>query len=218
MSFLRRITSLLMLLYIACMAAFTVNAMPMTGSISLRFACDGEAVGGGTVTLYRVGEVAEGTLEYTLCPEFAGSGADLTKLGDPDTAGSLAEYAREQDIPGQTQPVGESGEVQFAILKTGLYLIVQFDSSFGYELIRPFLVGIPLIIGENVYYDIEASQKMAITPLDPAETEPPELTNPRLPQTGQLNWLVSFLALLGLILIILGWMLHFLICHEDDET
>lgn len=195
MSFLKRITSLLILLCFAWMLVCPADAAPETGSIQLRLACEGEPVAGGTLTLYRVGE--PGADAYVLCGEFRGSGADLTKLSDPETARALADYAAEHGIPGQTLPVDEAGTVRFAPLEIGLYLIVQDERSPGYEPIMPFLVSIPLTVGENVYYDIDASPKVALTPQTPEETTP---TEPWLPQTGQLNWPIPVMAAAGILL------------------
>lgn len=207
MSFLKRITSLLILLCFAGMLVFAVSAAPLNGSIRLRLVCDGEAVSGGSVTLYRVGE-ADGDV-YALCPEFAGSGADLSKLSGLDTAAVLAEYARTQNIPGQTQPMDETGTVRFAPLETGVYLIVQGETSPGYEPVRPFLVTVPLTVGESVYYDIDASPKVALTPEPSAPTTPTEPTDPWLPQTGQLNWPVPVMAVAGALLFGAGGILCF---------
>lgn len=204
MSFLKRITSLLIRLCFIGMLVLAVSAAPITGSIRLRLVCGGEAVGGGSVKLYRVGEAAGE--KYGLSPEFSGSGADLSKLSDPAAAATLAEYARTRNIPGQTQPVDEAGTVRFAPLETGVYLIVQDESSPGYEPVLPFLVTIPLMVGERVCYDIDASPKVALTP-DP--TTPTAPTDPWLPQTGRLNWPVPAMAAAGALLFGAGGILRF---------
>ena len=218
MSLLKRTTSFLILLCFAGIIVIAVSAAPMTGSIRLHLICDGEAVDSGTLTLYRVGKATEGASEYALCPEFEGSGADLTKLNDPDTAQTLARYAQERKIEGNTQEADEAGTVRFAPLQTGLYLIAQWENGSGYEPIRPFLVSIPLVIGESIYYDIDASPKVAQTLQTPTEPVPEDPTAPRLPQTGQLSWPVAFFAILGVMLVVLGWMLRYVKNHEDHET
>lgn len=202
MSFLKRITSFLMLLCFAAALAVTAAATPVDGSIRLHLTCDGKTVPGGTLTLYRVGEPGAGN--YVLSSDFRASGADLTKLNDPDTAVMLAEYALAQKIAGQTHPVDEDGTVLFTPLDTGLYLIGQAQSADGYEPIRPFLVTIPLTLGEDVWYNVDASPKVALTP-DPSEETRP--TDPWLPQTGQLNWPVPAMASAGMLLLAAGGLL-----------
>lgn len=216
MSFLKRITSFLILLCFAGALAVTAKAAPMTGSIRLRLVCGGETVTGGSLTLYRVGEAPEGAPAYTLCPAFAESGVDLAELSDPDTAAALAEYALAQKIEGRTQPVDEAGIVLFAPLELGVYLIVQAEPCDGCEPVRPFLVTIPLTVGDAVLYDIDASPKVALTPEPTEPTAPP--SDPWLPQTGQLNWPVAFFALLGILLVLLGVMLRCIRKQEDSET
>lgn len=189
MSSLKRITSFLILLCVATALAVTAVAAPVDGSIRLHLTCGGEPVPGGTLTLYRAGEPGEGN--YVLSSDFRGSGADLTKLSDPGTARTLADYARQRNIPGQTLEVDASGSVCFAPLDLGLYLIVQSDAAGGYEPIRPFLVTIPLTVGGDAWYDVDASPKVALTP---ESSEEPGSTDPLPPQTGQPNWPVPALA------------------------
>lgn len=203
MSFLKRITSLLILLCFAWMLACPAAAAPDTGSIRLQLTCEGEPVAGGTLTLYRVGEPGEGV--YDLCDAFRDSGADLTKLTHPNTAKTLADYAAAHNIQGQTLTVDEAGTVCFEPLEMGVYLIVQPTSSPGYEPIRPFLVTIPLTVGEDIYYDIDASPKVALTPEPSEETKP---TDPWLPQTGQLNWPIPMMAAAGILLLGAGGTLY----------
>ncbi len=43
----------------------------------------------------------------------------------------------------------------------------------------------------------------------PETTNPPAPTDPKLPQTGQLNWPVPVLVVLGLLLLAAGWVTRF---------
>ena len=60
--------------------------------------------------------------------------------------------------------------------------------------------------GSTLIYDIEANPKTtpAIIPT-PIPTPTPTPNDPKLPQTGQLNWPVPVLAASGLAMIIIGF-------------
>lgn len=165
-----RIVWFCMLCLVLALAAPPVRAAQgRTGSIR---------VAAGSMTLYRVGDGAG-----TLSPEFENSGADLADWADPDTARHLAAYARDNAIPGDTRAADETGTVFFPALQTGVYLLTQSEHGS----VSPFLVPIPLTLGEDVYYDIEAAPKAA--PYHPDTGQP----------LGAAHWLaVSSAALLGL--------------------
>lgn len=165
------------------------------GSITLRLSWQGQPLTGGSVTLYRVAGLGEG-LEYVPEPEFEDCGAELSGSMTAQTARELARYAGEHGIEGLEQEFDASGAVRFGELEAGLYLLVQDRACGGFLPFQPFLVGIPMQIGETLVYEVDASPKAAPEPGSP----PP----PGLPQTGQTNWPVPVLGGAGLMLIAIG--------------
>ena len=187
-----------------------------TGSISCVMKYNGSTVGGGTLTIYRVGAVAEddGSYYFTVTDAFSGSGVSLEDL-DFDSASALEEtasilsaYAEAQNLSGTAVSIDSDGEAFLSDLTIGLYLVVQTEAADGYEACEPFLVSIPMYdeSSASYLYDVDATVKTSLTPADSntptTDTDVPGTTT--LPQTGQLNWPIPVMALLGLCLLFAG--------------
>ena len=134
------------------------------GSLSISMTYDKQSVPGGTVTLHRVGDVAQdgGDYIFVLAQEFAGSNVSLDDLESAEAAKALASYAEEQQLEGVTQDVDDSGKVVFADLEIGLYLVTQQQAAEGYLAIDPFLVSVPMAEDGAYVYDVDASPKMEL--------------------------------------------------------
>lgn len=208
----KRITSLwitILLLALPLASAAQTPDLTQKGSVALHLSCQGKPLPGGSVTLYHVASLSD-SLEYLPEPEFEGSGADLSGPLTAKLAEALAAYAEEEHIPGQTQAVGSGATAVFSGLKAGLYLFVQEEVRSGYLPFRPFLVSLPLQVGDTFVYGVDASPKIAP---EPEPTEPTEPTKPNappgLPQTGQTNWPIPVLGVTGLVLVAAGTVLCF---------
>lgn len=181
----------------------------------------------------------DGNYTFRLTDEFAVTSLDLEnlRLDDPnyseEIGESLSRYVNEHPtIKGATKPIGSDGTVVFSDLVPGLYLLANYTAFSGssYYTANPFLVSVPLYDKEkDVYrYDVDATPKIDIdrnlvipppgtttTPDAPGNSTPSEPTSPTapvrpvLPQTGQLNWPVPALAVLGLCVFSAGWILRF---------
>lgn len=182
-----------------------------TGSITIRIEDGGDGVSGGTIKLYRVAEITEddGNFAFALTEAYLPSGVSLENLNDASVAQALADFAAKNKMQGISAEVDEYGMVKFTGLELGLYLVVQQEAAPGYYPITPFLMALPLYENGVYNYDVDASPKVQIErapePTVP-ETKPDD---PKLPQTGQLNWPVPVLAVSGLALFVLGWALCF---------
>lgn len=189
------------------------------GSLTLWMAFDNAPVDGGSLTVYRVGElsVTDGNAGFRLVSELE-DGPALTDLSDPDLARELASLAQSRELPGVQEPI-EAGWVAFSGLKTGLYVVTQRVSQAtpGFDAIQPFLISLPRWEEGEYVYDVTAAPKvplvppetLPVPPTEPSPTEPTKPGEPELPQTGQLNWPVPVLAAAGMTLFILGWVLCF---------
>lgn len=205
--------------------AHDVPDLSRTGSVSFTMLCGDSAVGGGSLTLYRVGDVAEddGNYSFALSDAYADSGVSLEDITDTALAASLAEYTTANKPEGITVEIGADGTATASNLTLGLYLVMQNQPASGYEAIAPFLVSVPMYDEEDgVYvYEVDAQPKMSeLTKLPPAATttttettvsDPgtPAVSATTLPQTGQLNWPVPVMTVLGLVLFLVGWGLRF---------
>ena len=190
-----------------------VPDLTKTGSITVRMRDGGQPVQGGTFTLYKAGDVSEGTegFYFVLAEGFEGSGMSLVELQTPELAKKLAAYAAEEEITAITEQAGRDGTVIFNDLFPGLYLLVQSQAAPGYYAAEPFLVTLPLRDGGKYCYQVDASPKTE--PLRPvgSETEPESETapeNPELPYTGQTVFPVHLLGTAGVFLVLSGFVLR----------
>lgn len=217
----KRLSALLFTLLLSCgfCASAYAHEVPdpgRTGSITAEMTYEGEAVGGGSLTIYRVGDVSEddGNYSFTLTEEFAASGVSLDNISDASVAGSLADYAGTEGLIGTVAEIEDNGRVTVDSLPIGLYLVVQNEAADGYEAVSPFLVSVPMYENGTYVYNVNAEPKMeALTPAPVTPDEPETPTEPstgsKLPQTGQLNWPVPVLTVAGLCLFFAGWGLRF---------
>ena len=217
MRIFQRITSLwialLLLIVPEALAAPQIDR-DQTGSITVQIVCKGEAVSGGSITIFRVASLDE-ALRFQPVEEFADVKVDLNEKLSAAKIRTLAEFAEARKVKGQTVSIGSDGRAGFSDLKTGLYLVMQQEESEGYLPIKPFVVSIPMVINEQCHYDVDASPKtetssVATDPTDPTEPSKPSVPEPPgLPQTGQTNWPVPVLTIMGLILLLTGAVLCF---------
>ena len=160
------------LLMLAALMIFNINLvvsahdvpdMDTQGSISVSVQYDGKAVPGGTLTLYRAGDITQddGNYDFTLNKDFAGSRVSLEDIQSDQTAKALASYAEAQDISGETRTISEDGKVVFQDLELGLYLLVQHEAADGFVEMAPFLIGIPMVEDGTYIYDVDASPKLS---------------------------------------------------------
>lgn len=206
----KRLLSLLLVFALLFMIAAPASARTVpdperNGSVSVVMKDGGAAVSGGTLSLYRVGDILEddGNYSFVLTEEFRAADVPLDDPAAQGLAQQLADYAKAGKMQGVTRAIGTDGTVLFADLKPGLFLFVQETPADGYEAVSPFLVSVPMKDGEDWLYDVDASPKVA---LKKAPEKPGE---PELPNTGQLNWPVPVLLTAGLALFAAGWAIYF---------
>lgn len=212
--FMLLLTAVLLLGMCATAFAHDVPDLSRRGTLNIVMRFDGIAVGGGTLTAYRVGEVHEDDGNYSFVPteRFAASGAVLEQVDSAQLAADLAGFASDKKLEGVTKDIGSDGKVTFESLELGLYLLVQETAASGYSKVAPFLVSVPMMQEGAYIYEVDASPKVELKKA-PA-TNPPSNTDSKLPQTGQLNWPVPVMAATGVGLFTCGWTLCF---HHRKE-
>ena len=221
----KRLAVLVMSLVVCCAFSITAYAHDVpdstkTGTVSGTMVYNEEAVGGGTLTFYKAGDVTadDGNYSFTLTEAFAESGVSLDDLTDKTLATTLAAYVEGSGISGTTIDIASDGTWVAEGLELGLYLVVQNDAADGFEAITPFIVSVPVYDEETESYVYDVSAEPKLSALTEAPTTAPEETTTQaattdtettLPQTGQLNWPVPLLAVIGLGLFLAGWGMYF---------
>ena len=182
-------------------------------SIELIVRYAGEDISGGTLTAVKVGHVDEADGDCFFSQEITG-----TKLEDIASADAPAVqeafYAANKDqysFYTQTRKV-EDGKAVFTDLPTGLYLIIQEMPAEGFSKLNSFLISVPYLEDGEYQYHVTAAVKSEperepeTEPTVPTPTEPED---PKLPQTGQLNWPIPLMVVAGLAFFGIGWALCF---------
>lgn len=198
----------LLLLSTMCVATFahTVPDASRKGSIRVCMHAGEVIVPGGSLTLYRVGDVTEddGNYSFSLTEAFRPCGEALDEIQSAQLAKDLASYALEHGISGTREQIGDDGSIVFSELELGLYLLVQEEAAPGYSKAQPFLVSVPFHENGDYVYDVNASPKLD-NGNAPEPTLPPTTpVDPNLPVTGQLWWPVPLLLCAGFICIVVG--------------
>lgn len=212
----KKIISLLIVMVWICCTSITAFAhdvpdMAREGSVSITMHDGDTAVSGGSLTLYRVGDIQEndGDYSFVLAEDFAACDASLTDIQSAQLAKHLSVYAAENKLKGTEKTIARGGTVVFDGLKAGLYLFVQEEAAAGYHNVEPFLVSVPMQEEGQYVYDIDASPKVELEKAPETETTSPDKpSDSTLPQTGQLNWPIPILAVSGLALFAIGWVLR----------
>lgn len=126
----------------------------------------------GTYTLYRVGDVVDGSsvTEFTLAKDFAGSGVtiDRESLNSAELPKTLAKYAEDHSIAALKDDI-TSGE-KVGNLEIGLYLVKQKTVHVAWHSFSPFLVIMPEAVEGGYEYDVKAmpkTWKLSTAKLDP---------------------------------------------------
>ena len=177
--------------------ALEVVDLSRTGSIkvSLYDSETSEAVGGGTLTLYRVAKVQKdnANLSFVYTNGFEDCGVELGDLSEGELAGRLAEKIA-ATAESTTVEISDFGTAEFGDLEVGLYLVVQATAAENYNVINPFLVSVPIQENGSYVYDVDALPKVGTAakktpeppdtpdkPDTPDTPDKPEEENPNTP-------------------------------------
>ena len=176
-----------------------------TGSITVRVEHDGTKITGGELTAVKVGYPDAEDAVFRQVTNHAvieniGKSTAVTQMQNFYSA-NKSSYTF-----GVYQAAVTDGVAKFEDIPEGLYLIWQETAASGYEKLSAFLVTVPY----EGAMDVTAASKTALELEPEEETKPSSPSgNKKLPQTGQLEWPIPWLALAGMILFVLGWWLFF---------
>lgn len=206
------ISGLLALLLLLCLplsaAAQPVPDLTRKGSITITMKYKGTPVSGGSLNLYKVGDVHEDNGNYSFVPVKGLEALDYSDIQSPELAKSAAKAVEEKKIAAvKTVTIGSNGTAEFSDLALGLYLVVQKTAASGYKMTASFLVSVPYLEDGAYVYNVKADPKTDLErEVEPAPTEKPSTPSGggKLPQTGQLWWPVPVLICMGLGCIAVG--------------
>lgn len=192
-----------------------------TGDISLTIKDKkGIAPTRGTIACIQVARVVreDGDLGYELVNGFEKTKLSLEAFVKEEQSASRLVKDVEKNLPSRAEKQTckiSAGKVRFTDLELGLYLIRQESKFKNHESIQSFLVTLPMDGDEGWVYEVSATPKVGTVSQNPPKSPPSGGGYTRLPQTGQLNWPVPVLALSGLVIFSLGWLLT-RDKHEED--
>ena len=174
----------LLVWYAAPAFALEVVDLSRTGSIkvSLYDSETSKAVGGGTLTLYRVAKVQKdnANLSFVYTNGFEDCGVELGDLSEGELAGRLAEKIA-ATAESTTVEISDLGVAEFGDLEVGLYLVVQTTAAENYNVINPFLVSVPIQENGSYVYDVDALPKVGTaakkTPEPPDTPDTPDTSD-----------------------------------------
>ncbi|MBR2311137.1 MAG: hypothetical protein IKA47_11510 [Oscillospiraceae bacterium] len=118
----------------------------------------------------------------------------------PDAARKLQTHAEEKNLSGQTVTPDSSNLITFSLLEEGCYLVCSTAQPGEFA---PFLIRVPMTIGDKLVYDIQASPK--VDPNNPNAPGKPVEPQPNIPQTGNIQWPKYLLLILGGVAILAGF-------------
>lgn len=209
-----RIVTLLLCVLLLCAfsGAAYAHEVPdesQKGTIVVEMKYDGNAVVGGKLLAYRVARIAEndGNFGFEALAPYEVGELNQENISTPELAAAFAEQISGEGIE---PTVSEDGLVRFENLELGLYLIIQTEAADGFEPLKPFLVSVPMFEDGHYVYEVNAEGKFQLHQKPQPTAAPTESPDPSLPQTGQLNWPIPLLAVSGLGLFSIGWVLCFL--------
>ena len=213
----RIITCLIVLLLVGSLtvSAHEVPDLTQKGSIAFCMDWEGVPLNGGTLTMYRVGDIVEDDGDYSFAAVPGLKNPVPDDLNDPALAASMVAAAENAGLESITVSV-ENGEAVFTDVAPGLYVVIQKKAAEGFSPLSPFFISMPQFRDGRYEYDIAADPKVSLEP-EPTEPTQPKPTEPKppvpsLPQTGQLWWPVPVLFCAGLVLILFG-----LIRRREEE-
>ncbi len=130
----------------------------------------GEDIAGGAVAVYKAAHaISDEGYKFVYEDDFVSEKYPLPELKeDTDLDALNADLASRlkaivdgnPDIkPLKEGEIGEEGVIKFEDLDVGLYLVVQTEPAFGYQLAKPFVFTVPIKEGDNFNFDVDAKAK-----------------------------------------------------------
>lgn len=210
-----RILAILTVFVVLFTITVNVSAVKMPplhedGSLTLTLTYDGQPLTTGKVNILRVAaveKISEKQYDFRLHTALGGRILTQEECTDPEIAKELLKQAKtmfaDQIL---TSPIS-NGAAAFGKLDAGLYLVWQEekDACEGLYAFQPFMISVPRWDKDHYTMHVVAAPKVPLLPTEPPPPPPSEPPPPPdIPQTGQLNWPVPAMVIIGLTLVIMG--------------
>lgn len=202
------------------------NELPdlnITGTITITMEKDGKAIPGGEFELYHIANLVEsdGSFKYAFTKNFKNCGLSLSNIETDKFASDLERYIKSNKTGGIVKKVDRNGIAKFTQLDAGIYFVIQNEAAEGYDKANSFTLSLPVLEDGKYNYNVNANPKFSLsgsksnTKTTTVKTSKP--TEPKLPQTGQLNLPVPILAASGICMFVLGLIIRFSGRKEKNE-
>ena len=204
--------ALVLLFVLAVNASAASEILPLgKGSLTLVMSYDGQALKDGSVNILRIGSVEEvdkKKYDFRIFAPLGRESITQEELYDPDVAKELLKTGKKQYTENILSAPVLDGSVVFKDLDSGLYVVWQeeADACNGLSAFQPFLISVPRWQYDHYDLNVVAAPKVPMNP-EPFEPPPPPPPPPELPKTGQLNWPIPVMAVLGAMLMVIGLIL-----------
>ena len=205
---------ILVLISVLLSCVISVPAAENSGSITLR--CVFSVEGGERIlsedeySLTKIADarITETSVDFTTLKQFEDYDCDwmnqsASKMNEK--AKALAYFCEKNHYYTASAVTDKNGELKFEDLKIGLYLVARTKTASKNQdfITDPLLVFIPEFINGERIFDVVATPKFSYS--SPGVPDKPKTpSDSTLPQTGQLLWPVTVLAVLGCLLILGG--------------
>lgn len=204
-------------LCVIVLSVLPVSAAEESGSLTLRcvFSVDDgdRTLQGDEYSLVKIADAAitDSSVTYTTLPLFDSYDCDWQNIPASkmnEKAKALAYFCEKNRYYTSSKTTDKNGELKFEKLEIGLYLVARtkVDPSNEDFITDPLLVFIPEYVNDEVIYDVVVTPKFSYSsPNQPGSPGASDTSfDGMLPQTGQLLWPVTVLAVLGCFLILGG--------------
>ena len=124
---------------------------------------DGQNAAGAEVVIWQVADVltADDSFRYEWTKPFAECGLVPDDITAAKLANDLYAYAQKQKLEGISKFTDLNGTADFAELRSGLYLAAEQGNTGEFAAIKPFLIALPTVTGDEISYEGTALPKIA---------------------------------------------------------
>ena len=209
---------LLVVISILLISVLSAPAAEESGSLTLRCVFpvgDGQRVlSKDKYSLVKIADASfsDASVTYTTRSEFKNFDCEWQKISASAMnakAKTLAYYCEQNGCYTESRTTDKNGECVFENLGIGLYLVARTktdpdNTDFNTD---PLLFFMPQNVNGVIIYDVVATPKFSYTSADDPSGNPGGKSQPAdrtLPQTGQLLWPITLLAVMGCLMILAG--------------
>lgn len=177
-----------------------------TGTINFSAVCESEKISNMEVAIYKIGVLNNDKFEFT--QDFADCNLDKDDLSEENIK-RFEEFAINNVTKKEIKTTDSNGRFKQAEMELGTYLLVQNNRK-DYCTMQTMLINIPEVTSDGeTNYIVNAEPKISLQKLDEKKEDNTIIEEPNLPYTGTLGWLVSVLAVSGIVIFAVAWIVFY---------